>query len=130
MATAVPPGPGGAWRVASRPVSESGRIALVTGASSGIGAETVRALAAAGYETVAAARRLERCEALAAEVGGRALALDVTDPESVSRLADELPRVHASSTAPAARSGSSRLPRPTRTGGARCSNRTCSASSG
>ena len=76
-------------------MSESGRIALVTGASSGIGAETVRALAAAGYETVAAARRLERCEALAAEVGGRALALDVTDPESVSRLADELPRVDA-----------------------------------
>ena len=76
-------------------MSESGRIALVTGASSGIGAETVRALAAAGYETVAAARRLGHCEALAAEVGGRALALDVTDPESVSRLADELPRVDA-----------------------------------
>jgi NADP-dependent 3-hydroxy acid dehydrogenase YdfG len=69
------------------------RIALVTGASSGIGAATVRGLAAAGFETVAAARRVERCEALAAEVGGRALALDVADPGSVEALAAELPAV-------------------------------------
>ncbi|MFL5871616.1 MAG: SDR family NAD(P)-dependent oxidoreductase [Solirubrobacterales bacterium] len=62
------------------------RIALVTGASSGIGAETVRALAAAGLDTIAAARRLERCEELAAEVGGRALRLDVADPDSVAEL--------------------------------------------
>ncbi len=68
-------------------------MALVTGASSGIGAATVRALAAAGLETVAAARRVERCEELAAEVGGRALALDVTDPQSVAALAAEVPRV-------------------------------------
>jgi NADP-dependent 3-hydroxy acid dehydrogenase YdfG len=40
-------------------------IALVTGASSGIGAATVRALAARGYETIAAARRLERCQEIA-----------------------------------------------------------------
>jgi NADP-dependent 3-hydroxy acid dehydrogenase YdfG len=71
------------------------RIALVTGASSGIGAATVRALAAAGFETVSAARRVERCEALAAEVGGRAIELDVTDPESVARLVAELPVVDA-----------------------------------
>jgi NADP-dependent 3-hydroxy acid dehydrogenase YdfG len=71
------------------------RVALVTGASSGIGAATVRALAAAGYETVAAARRLERCEALAAEVGGRALQLDVTDEASLRTLAERLPRVDA-----------------------------------
>ena len=71
------------------------RTALVTGASSGIGAATVRALAAAGFETVSAARRVERCEALAVEVGGRAIALDVTDPESVGRLAAELPAVDA-----------------------------------
>ena len=62
-----------------------GGSALVTGASSGIGEATVRALADAGFETVAAARRLERCEALAAEVGGRALRLDVADPDSVER---------------------------------------------
>ncbi len=70
-----------------------GRVVLVTGASSGIGAATVRALAAAGFATVAAARRLERCEALAAEVGGRALRLDVADPESVASLAAELDAV-------------------------------------
>jgi NADP-dependent 3-hydroxy acid dehydrogenase YdfG len=69
------------------------RTALVTGASSGIGAATVRALAAAGFATVAAARRVERCRELAAEVGGRALALDVTEPGSVEALAAELPEV-------------------------------------
>jgi NADP-dependent 3-hydroxy acid dehydrogenase YdfG len=69
------------------------RTALVTGASSGIGAATVRALAAAGFETVSAARRLERCEALAAEVGGQAIRLDVADPQSVSALAAELREV-------------------------------------
>jgi NADP-dependent 3-hydroxy acid dehydrogenase YdfG len=67
--------------------------ALVTGASSGIGAATVRALAAAGFETVAAARRLERCEELAREVGGRALRLDVADRDSVEALAAELDEV-------------------------------------
>jgi NADP-dependent 3-hydroxy acid dehydrogenase YdfG len=66
------------------------RTALVTGASSGIGAATVRALADAGFETIAAARRVERCEQLAADVGGRALALDVTDRESVAALAGEI----------------------------------------
>jgi NADP-dependent 3-hydroxy acid dehydrogenase YdfG len=68
-------------------------VALVTGASSGIGEATVRALAAEGYETVAAARRLDRCERLAREVGGQALALDVSDSASVAALARELPRV-------------------------------------
>jgi NADP-dependent 3-hydroxy acid dehydrogenase YdfG len=65
----------------------STRVAVVTGASSGIGEATVRALAAAGFETVAAARRVDRCEHLAAEVGGRALALDVTDDDSVAAFA-------------------------------------------
>jgi NADP-dependent 3-hydroxy acid dehydrogenase YdfG len=67
--------------------------ALVTGASSGIGAATVRALAAAGFDTVAAARRLDRCEALAREVGGRALRLDVADADSVAQLRGELEEV-------------------------------------
>ena len=62
-------------------------IALVTGASSGIGAASVRLLAARGFETIAAARRLERCRELADEVGGRAIALDVTDPDSVAAMA-------------------------------------------
>jgi NADP-dependent 3-hydroxy acid dehydrogenase YdfG len=67
------------------------RTAVITGGSSGIGAATVRALAGAGFEVVAAARRLERCEELAREVGGRALRLDVTDPESVDALAEAVP---------------------------------------
>jgi NADP-dependent 3-hydroxy acid dehydrogenase YdfG len=67
--------------------------ALVTGASSGIGAATVRALAVAGFETVAAARRLDRCEELAREVGGRALRLDVADRDSVEALTAELDEV-------------------------------------
>jgi NADP-dependent 3-hydroxy acid dehydrogenase YdfG len=66
-------------------------VAVVTGASSGIGAATARALAAAGFEVVCAARRLERCERLAEEIGGRALRLDVADPDSVAALAEAVP---------------------------------------
>jgi NADP-dependent 3-hydroxy acid dehydrogenase YdfG len=75
-------------------VSAEKRTAVVTGASSGIGAATVRSLAAAGFDVVAAARRVGRCEALAKEVGGRALRLDVTDPESVAKLAEALPELN------------------------------------
>jgi NADP-dependent 3-hydroxy acid dehydrogenase YdfG len=69
------------------------RVALVTGASSGIGAATVRGLAAAGFDVVGAARRLERVEEITGEVGGRALRLDVTDPDSVAEAAEALPDV-------------------------------------
>lgn len=61
--------------------------AVVTGASGGIGAATARALAAEGYEVVCAARRAERVEALAADIGGVAVPCDVTDPKSVAALA-------------------------------------------
>jgi NADP-dependent 3-hydroxy acid dehydrogenase YdfG len=74
-------------------VNDQRRIALVTGASSGIGEATVRALAAAGFNTISASRRLDRLEALADEVGGRALRLDVADPDSVAALATEVSEV-------------------------------------
>lgn len=61
--------------------------AVVTGASSGIGAATARAVAEAGYRVVCAARRTDRIEPLAAEIGGVAVACDITDPAQVDALA-------------------------------------------
>jgi NADP-dependent 3-hydroxy acid dehydrogenase YdfG len=70
------------------------RTAVVTGASSGIGAATARALAKAGFHVVCAARRVDRIEALAAEIGGTAIACDVTDAASVAELAASVDVVH------------------------------------
>ncbi|MGN0062638.1 MAG: SDR family NAD(P)-dependent oxidoreductase [Nocardioides sp.] len=73
--------------------SQQRRTAVVTGASSGIGAATARALAAAGFRVVCAARRTDRIEALAQEIDGVAVACDVTDADSVAALAAGLPVV-------------------------------------
>lgn len=65
--------------------------AVVTGASSGIGAATAARLAAEGWDVVVGARRLDRLEEVARPIGARAIALDVTDPESVSAFCAEVP---------------------------------------
>lgn len=67
--------------------------AVVTGASSGIGAATARRLTAEGFEVVAAARRRDRLDELCAQIGARAVTLDVTSPESVADLAAGLDEV-------------------------------------
>ena len=59
------------------------KTAVVTGASSGIGEATARALAGDGYRVMLGARRMERLRPLAEELGGVAIELDVTDPASV-----------------------------------------------
>ena len=69
------------------------RVAVVTGASSGIGEASARVLAAQGFHVVAAARRSDRIERLADELGGTAVVVDVTDDASVADLAARLHRV-------------------------------------
>lgn len=66
----------------------SGRVALVTGASSGLGAQFARTLATAGAAVVLAGRRVERLKTLRAEIEGlggdaHVVGLDVTDPASI-----------------------------------------------
>ena len=69
------------------------KVAVVTGGSAGIGAAAARALANDGWHVVVAARRLDKCEAIAKEIGGVAAELDVTDQVSVDTLAAQLERV-------------------------------------
>ncbi|MBT5190955.1 MAG: SDR family NAD(P)-dependent oxidoreductase, partial [Rhodospirillaceae bacterium] len=72
----------------------TGKVALVTGASSGLGHRAAVALASAGAKVAVTARRVDRLEALAAEIrasGGQAapFALDVRDPDSVAQVAGD-----------------------------------------
>ncbi len=74
-------------------MSSTRRVAVVTGASSGIGEATARALAAAGWHCVLVARRRELLEAIAAEIDGSAAPCDLIDRAAVldlgARLVDE-----------------------------------------
>lgn len=75
-----------------RTPAERRKIAVVTGASSGIGAASALRLAKDGFAVVLGARRLKRLREVAHACGGRALALDVTDPESVETFVAQVER--------------------------------------
>ena len=72
--------------------NDQARVAVVTGASSGIGEATARALATAGYHVAVLARRVDRISALADELGDGAIAIeaDVTDRDSMLAAAQRV----------------------------------------
>jgi predicted amino acid dehydrogenase len=75
-----------------RSIPQSARVAVVTGASSGIGEATARALAAQGYRIAFLARQAGRIDALATDLssGSIAIAADVTDRESMTAATDRV----------------------------------------
>jgi NADP-dependent 3-hydroxy acid dehydrogenase YdfG len=77
--------------VTNSPVAHDRPVAVVTGASSGIGEATARQLAADGFHVVLGARRMDRLARIADEINGTALPLDVTDNTSVAEFAAAVP---------------------------------------
>ncbi|HZE04791.1 MAG TPA: SDR family NAD(P)-dependent oxidoreductase, partial [Solirubrobacteraceae bacterium] len=65
------------------------RSVLITGGGSGIGAAAARAMAADGYGVCVAGRRMERVSAVAAEIRGHAVAMDVSRPDDAARAVQE-----------------------------------------
>jgi NADP-dependent 3-hydroxy acid dehydrogenase YdfG len=90
----IPGYPEHLYNIANR-IFEGGRvrpkIAIVTGASSGIGEATARALSQAGYHVILGARRVDRLQKLALEISGEGYVLDVSDSDSVQNFLDRLP---------------------------------------
>jgi NADP-dependent 3-hydroxy acid dehydrogenase YdfG len=72
-------------------MNEGKKIAVVTGASSGIGAATAQALAGAGFSLYLGARRLDRLREVAGPIGATALELDVTDVDNIAAFTGQLP---------------------------------------
>ena len=69
------------------------KLAVVTGASAGIGAATAVALSEAGFEVLMGARRIDRLQAVAEPVGARFQQLDVTDPDSVEAFVEPIDKL-------------------------------------
>ena len=101
---------------------------MVTGAGSGIGAAVARALAADGFHVICAARRTDRIQAVADEIGGTAVPCDVTSGEDVAALAEAVgPTLDVLVNNAGGAWGSIRSSKPTPTSGARCTRPTSSA---
>jgi NADP-dependent 3-hydroxy acid dehydrogenase YdfG len=85
--------PGEDSYLAENGILQPGAVALVTGASAGIGAATARALALRGVQVVCASRNKARLDDLVADLGagGHAIELDVADPTSTESLLERLP---------------------------------------
>src|SRR6202165_1145716 len=75
-------------------MATSARVAVVTGGSSGIGEATARGLTNAGFKVVLGARREDRLMAVARELGGRGLPLDVRDRASIQAFVDAITAEH------------------------------------